>query len=73
MKTSFPILNPETLRHGADQAVAALKLLANADRMLLLCQLSHGEMCVSELEAQLAYVNEWGGELVLPTEPPVVG
>ena len=53
MKTSFPILNPETLRHGADQAVAALKLLANADRMLLLCQLSHGEMCVSELEAQL--------------------
>ena len=30
-----------------------LKLLANVERMLLLCQLSQGEMCVSELEAQL--------------------
>jgi len=28
-------------------------LLANKDRMLLLCQLSQGEMCVSDLEEQL--------------------
>ena len=48
-----PTLNPETLRLAADQAVGALKLLANVERMLLLCQLSRGEMCVSELEAQL--------------------
>ena len=46
-------VDPETLRRAADQAVAALKLLANTQRMLLLCQLSQGEMCVSELEAQL--------------------
>ena len=33
--------------------MAALKVLANEDRLLLLCQLSQGEMCVSELEAVL--------------------
>jgi len=53
MKTSPSPLDPETLRHAADQAVGALQLLANVERMLLLCQLSQGEMCVSDLEAQL--------------------
>lgn len=48
-----PTLNPEKLRIAADKAVGSLKLLANVERMLLLCQLSQGEMCVSELEAQL--------------------
>lgn len=43
----------KTLRSAATQAVTALKLLANEDRLLLLCQLSQGEMCVSELEEQL--------------------
>jgi DNA-binding transcriptional ArsR family regulator len=33
--------------------VGALKVLANEDRLLLLCQLSQGEMCVSELEEAL--------------------
>ena len=41
------------LRIAADQAVGALKILANVERLLLLCQLSQGEMCVSDLEAQL--------------------
>ena len=31
------------------EAVGALKVLAHEDRLLLLCQLSHGEMCVSDL------------------------
>ncbi len=53
MKTLRPTLDPETLRRAADQAATALKLLANAERMLLLCQLTQGEMCVSNLEAQL--------------------
>ena len=53
MKSSPSTLDPETLRRAADQVVGALKLLANVERMLLLCQLSQGEMCVSELEAQL--------------------
>ena len=30
-----------------------LKVLANEDRLLLLCQLAKGEMCVGELEQQL--------------------
>jgi len=46
-------LNPEHLRHAATQAVGALKALANEDRLLLLCQLSQGERCVSELEEDL--------------------
>ena len=54
MKFRHRVVDPDVLRVGAGQAVAALKLLANEDRLLLLCQLSQGEMCVSELEAQLA-------------------
>lgn len=44
---------PAELRRAAGEAVAALKLLGNEDRLLLLCQLSAGEMCVSELEESL--------------------
>ena len=50
--TPSPI-DPEKLRSAAAQAVASLKVLANEDRLLLLCQLSQGERCVSDLEAQL--------------------
>lgn len=53
MDIPHPVINPERLRGGAAQAVGALKLLANEDRLLLLCQLSQGERCVSELEEQL--------------------
>ena len=45
--------DPETLRQAAGEAVAALKLLANEERLLLLCQLSQGEQCVGDLEAAL--------------------
>lgn len=48
-----PSIEPERLRAGAARAVSALKLLANEDRLLLLCQLSQGEMCVSDLESAL--------------------
>ncbi len=47
------VIAPQVLRQGAGEAVAALKLLANENRLLLLCQLSQGEMCVAELEEQL--------------------
>jgi len=47
------VIDPARLRRAAGPAVAALKPLANADRLLLLCQLSQGEMCVSELEEAL--------------------
>ena len=53
MSTSHPVIDTDTLRSAATQAVTALKLLANEDRLILLCQLSQGEMCVSELEEQL--------------------
>jgi len=41
------------LRETAQEASRLLKALANADRLLLLCQLSQGERHVSELEALL--------------------
>ena len=47
------VIDSDRLRRAAGQAVGALKLLANEDRLLLLCQLSQGERCVRELEAQL--------------------
>lgn len=46
-------IDPERLRLAANVAVGALKALANEDRLLLLCQLSQGEMSVGELEACL--------------------
>ena len=53
MTLSHDVIDTETLRGAATLAVAALKLLANEDRLLLVCQLSQGELCVSELEEQL--------------------
>ncbi|HSH49842.1 MAG TPA: metalloregulator ArsR/SmtB family transcription factor [Halomonas sp.] len=41
------------LRESADEAGRLLKTLANKDRLLLLCQLSQGEMNVGELQRQL--------------------
>ena len=46
-------LDPNLLRRAAAEAVAVLKMLANEDRLLLLCQLSQGEMCVGDLEGLL--------------------
>lgn len=40
----------EQMREAAGQATAMLRVLANEDRLLLLCQLTQGEACVSELE-----------------------
>jgi DNA-binding transcriptional ArsR family regulator len=54
VKVSRLKIDPLALQSAVGQAVGALKLLANEDRLMLLCQLSNGEMCVSELESQLA-------------------
>ncbi len=43
--------NLAVLRESADIATALMKVLANPDRLLLLCQLSQGEKSVGELEA----------------------
>lgn len=42
------------LRASFGAASALLRTMANPDRLLLLCQLSQGERCVSELETLLA-------------------
>ena len=41
------------MRAAAARACALLKTLGNSDRLLLLCQLTQGEFCVSELESIL--------------------
>ncbi|AJP59925.2 transcriptional regulator [Pandoraea vervacti] len=41
------------LRSAARDASALLRALANEDRLLILCQLTQGELSVGELEAQL--------------------
>lgn len=50
---SRTLVDPQELRQAAGEAVASLKLLANEDRLLLLCQLAAGEMCVGDLEQAL--------------------
>jgi|TARA_A100001391_G_scaffold205463_1_gene207196 DNA-binding transcriptional ArsR family regulator len=47
--TELP-LNLESVRESAEQACRLMKVLSNPDRLLLLCQLTEGEKCVSELE-----------------------
>lgn|SRR6218665_3337719 len=53
MSPTSTVIDPALLRQAAGQAVGALKVLANEDRLLLLCQLSQGEMSVGDLEAAL--------------------
>lgn len=48
-----PPLDLPAMRSAAARACGMLKVLGNPDRLLLLCQLSQGEFCVSELEAML--------------------
>ncbi|CNL61184.1 metalloregulator ArsR/SmtB family transcription factor [Yersinia alsatica] len=43
----------DLMRLAAGQACDVLRILANEDRLLLLCQLSQGEKAVGELEATL--------------------
>lgn len=51
-KKSVPI-DFSAMQASAGKACALLKVLANPDRLLLMCQLSQGELCVSDLEEQL--------------------
>jgi len=48
-----PVLNVALMHEAAGRAAALLRVLANEDRLLLLCQLTQGEACVSELEESL--------------------
>lgn len=46
-------LDMNQMRQSAGAAALMLRSLAHPDRLLLLCQLSQGELCVSDLESQL--------------------
>jgi ArsR family transcriptional regulator len=43
----------QDMQAAAARACALLKVLGNPDRLLLLCQLTQGEFCVSDLESTL--------------------
>ncbi|MGM0785821.1 MAG: metalloregulator ArsR/SmtB family transcription factor [Pseudomonadota bacterium] len=47
------MLDVNDMRDAATEATALLRALAHEDRLLLLCQLSQEELCVSDLEARL--------------------
>ena len=44
----------DKMRSSANEAAALLRSLGNQDRLLLLCQLSQEELCVSEIEQRLS-------------------
>ena len=46
-------INLKKMRASADEACRLMKVLANRDRRLLLCEIAQGEKCVSELEELL--------------------
>lgn len=50
MTNTIDIDNLAVLRESADLATALMKVLANPDRLMLLCQISQGEKAVGELE-----------------------
>jgi ArsR family transcriptional regulator len=53
MSVAMESIDLAAMRASSDKASALLKVLANPDRLLLLCQLTQGEQCVSDLEAKL--------------------
>jgi DNA-binding transcriptional ArsR family regulator len=50
---TYQTINFDELRASANKACSLMKVMANTDRLMLLCQLSQGEKSVSELEASL--------------------
>jgi len=53
MPTETPPFDIATMRAAAREATGVLGVLANENRLLLLCQLSRGEQCVGDLETCL--------------------
>jgi ArsR family transcriptional regulator len=45
-----------TMHRSAGRAAQLMKVLANPDRLMLLCQLAEREMCVSDLQRALGIV-----------------
>jgi DNA-binding transcriptional ArsR family regulator len=53
MNPSSPTIDLATMQAAASNACALLKVLANPDRLLLMCQISQTELAVGQLEEQL--------------------
>lgn len=53
VRPSVPVPDLAALQASAAKACALLKVMAHADRLVLLCRLAQGEFCVSELETDL--------------------
>lgn len=49
-------LRLQDMHSAAEQACRLMKVLSNPDRLMILCQLSQGEMRVGELEESLGIV-----------------
>lgn len=54
--TQHTLIDLDTMRAGAQQACALMKVLSNPDRLMLLCELADGERNVGELEEALGIV-----------------
>lgn len=53
METATSQFDTDVMRSSAYKASSLLKAMGNADRLMLLCQLSQGEHCVSDLEQKV--------------------
>ncbi len=49
----MPKINLKKMISSADKACSLMKVLSNRDRMMILCEISQSEYCVSELESKL--------------------
>ena len=54
--TQHTVIDLDTMRAGAQQACALMKVLSNPDRLILLCELADGERNVGQLEEALGIV-----------------
>lgn len=54
MNHGIPPLDPAAMRHAAARAEDLMRVLADSDRLLLLCQLTQGEQSAGALEGALA-------------------
>lgn len=54
--TQYTVIDLDTMRAGAQQACALMKVLSNPDRLMLLCELADGERNVGQLEEALGIV-----------------
>lgn len=53
MKNKQAVIDIKNMRSSAQEASQLLKSMSHPDRLMLLCQLTQGEYCVSDLEEKV--------------------